>query len=184
MHRHGKVAAAKSSPSTPAWVSRLILMSSAALKPERPPSAAADARRSEWESQSRGEVWIRDWGGQWGFQAHLGRSGAVNLQPARPLSPRQLRCSNLRRRPPRGSKVTRAPSAGLVRCAASQGAANRSPLPPVTPGQRAPCPSRRLQRAGSRTERRGAERHLHQIEVGLVSGSQPSLSEQPRTRRP
>ena len=70
-------------------------MSSAALKPERPPSAAADKRRSEWESQSRGEVWIRDWGGQWGFQAHLGRSGAVNLQPARPLSPRQLRCSIL-----------------------------------------------------------------------------------------
>ena len=59
-------------------------MSSAALKPERTPSAAEDARRSEWESQSRGEVWIRDWGGQWGFQAHLGRSGAVNLQPARP----------------------------------------------------------------------------------------------------
>ena len=54
-------------------------MSSAALKPERPPSAAEDARRSEWESQSRGEVWIRDWGSQGGFQAHLGRSGAVDL---------------------------------------------------------------------------------------------------------
>ena len=147
-------------------------------------SAAEDARRSEWESQSRGEVWIRDWGGRWGFQAHLGRIGAVDLQPARPRSPRQLSCSSLRYRPPRGSKVTRAPSAGLVRCAASQGAANRSPLPPVTPGQRAPCPSRRLQRAGSRTGRRGAERHLHQIEVFKVSGSQPSLSEQPRTRRP
>ena len=58
-------------------------MSSAALKLESPPSAAADERRSEWESQSRGEVWIRDWGGQWGFQAHLGRIGAVDLQPAK-----------------------------------------------------------------------------------------------------
>ena len=184
MHRHGDLAAANSSLSTSPWVSRLSLMSSAALKLESPPFCGRGRARSDWESQSRGEVWIRDWGGRWGFQAHLGRIGAVNLQPARPRSPRQLRCSNLRCRPPRGSKVTRAPSAGLVRCAASQGAANRSPLPPVPPGQRAPCPSRRLQRAGSRTERRGAERHLHQIEVFKVSGSQPSLSEQPRTRRP
>ena len=37
LHRHGKVTAAKSSPSSPAWVSRLILMSSADIKLERCP---------------------------------------------------------------------------------------------------------------------------------------------------